>query len=96
MSIIKNNIKQNYTRSFITAICNGDNDVVLEYLQNGMSATKEAMGTLPIIYAINHNNFGAILLLIKYGAILDKEYLEESNKDFSKEALEFLAILLKQ
>ncbi|ALW81656.1 hypothetical protein RB97_06750 [Campylobacter jejuni] len=48
----------------------------------------------PMFYAITHNNFGAILLLLKYGAILDKEYLEESNKDFSKEALEFLASLL--
>ncbi|EJK7496350.1 S24 family peptidase, partial [Campylobacter jejuni] len=38
---------------------------------------------------------GVILLLLKYGAILDKEYLEESNKDFSKEALKFLSSLLK-
>lgn len=48
----------------------------------------------PMFYAVTHNNFGAILLLLKYGAILDKEYLEESNKNFSKEALEFLASLL--
>ncbi|EGK8127679.1 hypothetical protein ACL3DF_001600 [Campylobacter lari] len=94
MSRIQNNIKQGYTRDFIRAICNGDNDAVLEYLQNGMSATKEVMGTLPIIYAINHNNFGAILLLIKYGAILEKDYLEYEVKS-NKEALEFLTILLK-
>ncbi|EHK0255625.1 hypothetical protein NKM24_001794, partial [Campylobacter jejuni] len=49
----------------------------------------------PMFYAITHNNFGAILLLLQYGAILDKEYLEESNKDFSKEALKFLSSLLK-
>ncbi|EJJ6135377.1 hypothetical protein NJF21_001942, partial [Campylobacter jejuni] len=56
--------------------------------------TKECMGKEPMFYAVTHNNFGAILLLLKYGAILDKEYLEESNKNFSKEALEFLASLL--
>ncbi|EHZ8508016.1 hypothetical protein I9D56_05745, partial [Campylobacter jejuni] len=49
----------------------------------------------PMFYAITHNNFGAILLLLKYGAILDKNYLEEYNKDFSKEALKFLSSLLK-
>ncbi|AJC87813.1 hypothetical protein [Campylobacter insulaenigrae] len=94
MSRIQNNIKQGYTRDFIRAICNSDNDAVLEYLQNGVSATKEAMGTLPIIYAINHNNFGAILLLLKYGATLEKDYLEYGVKS-NKEALEFLTILLK-
>ncbi|EJB0365055.1 hypothetical protein MUJ15_001657 [Campylobacter jejuni] len=55
---------------------------------------KNAWGKEPMFYAVTHNNFGAILLLLKYGAILDKEYLEESNKNFSKEALEFLASLL--
>ncbi|EKH5410545.1 hypothetical protein O8M46_001617 [Campylobacter jejuni] len=53
------------------------------------------MGEEPMFYAITHNNFGAILLLLKYGAILDKNYLEECNKDFSKEALKFLSSLLK-
>ena len=43
------------------------------------------MGEKPMFYAITHNNFGAIL---------EKDCLE-SNKDFSKEALEFLASLLK-
>ncbi|EAH5177875.1 ankyrin repeat domain-containing protein [Campylobacter lari] len=94
MSRIQNNLKQGYTRDFIRAICNGNNDVVLEYLKNGMSATKECMGEQPMFYAINHNNFGAILLLLKYGAILEKDYLEYEVKS-NKEALDFLASLLK-
>ncbi|HDV7508697.1 TPA: hypothetical protein RJ362_001174 [Campylobacter jejuni] len=88
-------IKQGYNKRFITAICNNDNDLVLKYLKNGASATKEYMGDTPMFYAITHNNFGAILLLMKYGAILEKDDLEECGKNFSKEALEFLASLLK-
>ncbi|EAK8272469.1 hypothetical protein E7N26_04165 [Campylobacter jejuni] len=95
MSKVIVDIKKGFSKTFINAICNHNNELVLEYLKNGMSATKECMGEEPMFYAIAHNNFGAILLLLKYGAILDKEYLEESNKDFSKEALKFLSSLLK-
>ena len=95
MDKISADIKQGYTKTFISAICNHNNELVLDYLKNGMSATKECMSEEPMFYAITHNNFGAILLLLKYGAILEKEYLEESNKDFSKEALELLNSLLK-
>ncbi|HEF7996495.1 TPA: hypothetical protein ACHD73_001592 [Campylobacter jejuni] len=94
MDRVSADIKHGVSKRFINAISNHNNELVLEYLKNGMSATKECIGDKPIFYAITHNNFGAILLLLKYGAILDKEYLEESNKDFSKEALEFLASLL--
>lgn len=95
MSKVIVDIKKGFSKTFINAICNHNNELVLEYLKNGMSATKECMGEESMFYAITHNNFGAILLLLKYGAILDKEYLEESNKDFSKEALKFLSSLLK-
>ncbi|ECR2251929.1 hypothetical protein F0O83_09725 [Campylobacter jejuni] len=95
MTLIQNDIKAHFTKRFVRAICNHNNELVLEYLKNGMSATKECMGEEPMFYAITHNNFGAILLLLKYGAILDKNYLEEYNKDFSKEALKFLSSLLK-
>lgn len=86
-------IKQGYNKRFIIAICNNDNKLVFEYLKNGMSATKKYMGDTPMFYAITHNNFGAILLLMKYGATLEKDL--ESNESFSKEALEFLTSLLK-
>ncbi|HGG0690457.1 TPA: hypothetical protein ACJEZV_001512 [Campylobacter jejuni] len=95
MDRVSADIRQGVNKRFINAICNHNNELVLEYLKNGMSVTKECMGKEPMFYAVTHNNFGAILLLLlKYGAILDKEYLEESNKNFSKEALEFLASLL--
>lgn len=94
MDRISADIRQGVSKRFINAICNQNNELVFKYLKNGMSATKECMGEEPMFYAVTHNNFGAILLLLKYGAILDKEHLEESNKDFSKEALEFLASLL--
>ncbi|EJA3469355.1 hypothetical protein MWI73_000910 [Campylobacter jejuni] len=95
MSKVIVDIKKGFSKTFINAICNHNNELVLEYLKNGMSATKECMGEEPMFYAITHNNFGAILLLLKYGAILDKNYLEECNKDFSKEALKFLSSLLR-
>lgn len=95
MSKILSDIRQGVGKRFINAICNQNNELVLEYLKNGMSVTKECMSEEPMLYAITHNNFGAILPLLKYGTILDKEYLEESNKDFSKEALKFLSSLLK-
>lgn len=85
MSKVTMDIKKGFSKTFINAICNQNNELVLEYLKNGTSATKECMGEKPLFYAINHNSFGAIL---------EKDYLEESNKDFSKEALEFLASLL--
>ncbi|NBE34208.1 hypothetical protein [Campylobacter jejuni] len=93
MTLIQNDIKAHFTKRFVSAICNHDNDLVLEYLKNGMSATKECMGDKPIFYAIAHNNFGAILLLMKYGATLEKEYLEDET-NASKEILEFLISLL--
>ncbi|EHT5361418.1 hypothetical protein KX997_001463 [Campylobacter jejuni] len=95
MDRVSADIRQGVNKRFINAICNHNNELVLEYLKNGISATKECMGEEPMFYAVTHNNFGAILLLLKYGAILDKEYLEESNKDFSKEALKFLSSFLK-
>ncbi|ECP6126288.1 hypothetical protein [Campylobacter jejuni] len=95
MSKVIVDIKKGFSKTFINAICNHNNELVLEYLKNGMSPTKECMGEEPMFYAITHNNFGSILLLLKYGAILDKNYLEECNKDFSKEALKFLSSLLK-
>ncbi|HEA6929037.1 TPA: hypothetical protein RXJ07_000702 [Campylobacter lari] len=88
-------IRQGVSKRFINAICNQNNELVFEYLKNGMSATKECMGEQPMFYAITHNNFGAILLLLKYGAILEKDYLEEYKENFRKEALEFLTSLLK-
>ncbi|MFY4766676.1 hypothetical protein ACOTVC_07420 [Campylobacter sp. GB48] len=95
MNRIISDIRQGISKRFVNAICNANNDVVLEYLKNGMSATKECMGEQPMFYAINHNNFGAILLLLKYGAILEKDYLEECKENFRKEALDFLASLFK-
>lgn len=94
MKKIQLEIKKGITKGFINAIANNDNDLVLTYLKNGMSATKECRGMLPLIYAINHKNFGAILLLIQYGATLEKEFLEY-EEDSSKEALGFLASLVK-
>ncbi|EAK2594378.1 hypothetical protein BU958_07245 [Campylobacter jejuni] len=95
MDRVSADIRQGNSKRFVNVICNHNNELVLEYLKNGMSATKECMGEEPMFYAITHNNFGAILLLLKHGAILDKNYLEECNKDFSKEALKFLSSLLK-
>lgn len=86
MNRIISDIRQGIGKRFVNAICNGNNDVVLEYLKNGMSATKECMGEQPMFYAINHNNFGAIL---------EKDYLEECKENFRKEALDFLASMLK-
>lgn len=95
MTRILTDIKKGYSKTFINAICNENNELVFKYLKNGMSATKEYMGEQAMFYAITHNNFGAILLLLKYGATLEKDYLENCNKDFSKEALIFLSSLLK-
>ncbi|MCH3863171.1 hypothetical protein, partial [Campylobacter jejuni] len=65
----------------MNAICNHNNVLVLEYLIHGMSVTKDCMGKELMFFAVTHNNFGAILLFLNYGAILDKEYLEERNKN---------------
>ncbi|EOD7233302.1 hypothetical protein ACJ5FG_001118 [Campylobacter coli] len=75
MDRVSADIRQGVNKRFINAICNHNNELVLEYLKNGMSVTKECMGKEPMFYAVTHNNFGAILLLLKYGAILDKNYL---------------------
>ena len=93
MEKIKLDIKRGNTKSFIKAIVNSNNDLVLTYLKNGMSAKRECRGMLPIIYAINHKNFEAVLLLIQYGATLEKKFLEDEEGS-SKEALRFLASLV--
>ncbi|EFT0415486.1 hypothetical protein HWF22_001729, partial [Campylobacter upsaliensis] len=66
MSKILSDIRQGVGKRFINAICNQNNELVLEYLKNGMSVTKECMSEEPMFYAITHNNFGAILPLLKY------------------------------
>ncbi|ECQ8145754.1 hypothetical protein F0018_08890, partial [Campylobacter jejuni] len=60
MSKVIADIKKGFRKTFINAICNHNNELVLEYLKNGMSVTKECMGEEPMFYAITHNNFGAI------------------------------------
>ncbi|EAL0341785.1 hypothetical protein BTQ26_09385, partial [Campylobacter coli] len=60
MSKVIADIKKGFSKTFINAICNHNNELVLEYLKNGMSATKECMGEEPMFYAVTHNNFGAI------------------------------------
>ncbi|EAJ9218734.1 hypothetical protein BZ271_03375, partial [Campylobacter jejuni] len=65
MDRVSADIRQGNSKRFVNAICNHNNELILEYLKNGMSATKECMGEEPMFYAITHNNFGAILLLLK-------------------------------
>ncbi|EJV0385374.1 hypothetical protein N5276_001292, partial [Campylobacter jejuni] len=55
MSKVIVDIKKGFSKTFINAICNHNNELVLEYLKNGMSATKECMGEEPMFYAITHN-----------------------------------------
>lgn len=43
MSKILSDIRQGVGKRFINAICNQNNELVLEYLKNGMSATKESL-----------------------------------------------------
>lgn len=93
MRKVQKDIQAGLSKAFISAICRKDNDLVLEYLKNGMSATKEAMGMLPIVYAINNDNFTAVLLLVKYGAKIEKNYIRYEEGS-NKEALKFLASLI--
>lgn len=93
MTKIQKDIQAGLSKGFISAICRKDNELVLEYLKNGMSATKEAMGMLPIIYALNNDNFTAVLLLVKYGAKIEKNYIKYEEGS-NKEALKFLASLI--
>lgn len=94
MTKVQKNIKAGISKDFIRAICNHDNELVLEYLKNGRSATKEAQGEQPIFYAINNGNFEAILLLIQHGAKLEKDHLE-GKEGSNQEALKFLASLIR-
>ena len=93
MGKVQKDIQAGLSKAFISAICRKDNELVLEYLKNGMSATKEAMGMLPIVYAINNDNFEAILLLMKFGAKIEKNYIRYEEGS-NKEALKFLASLI--
>ncbi|EGK8111801.1 hypothetical protein IO356_001244 [Campylobacter upsaliensis] len=43
MSKVIVDIKKGFSKTFINAICNHNNELVLEYLKNGMSATKESL-----------------------------------------------------